>query len=266
MYNRLVLRIWRPKVLLLIFAGGLLSACAHSPSGGSVAVPNRVDIDYPHDPSEELAAHQIVVGFTDSLTKPADPKRSRSQAYLMAQELLERLLAGEDFEQVARAHGDGGTASRGGNIGAFRAGQMPGNFALVVYETAIGTIHPGIVETKYGFHIVRRDSTQALGARHILVMWKGSERSPPEITRSKDEARERAQLALELIQSGADFAGLATQYGDGPSAEQGGDLGTFKSGQMVPEFEEATRNTPVGELHPKVVETVFGFHVIFRTL
>jgi parvulin-like peptidyl-prolyl isomerase len=96
-------------------------------------------------------------------------------------------------------------------------------------------------------------------------MHQGSERAPPSITRSRDEARTRANDVLRRARAGEDFAALARQYSDEPGASQsGGDLGTFGPGQMVPPFEQAAFALAVNAISD-IVETPFGFHVIQRT-
>jgi hypothetical protein len=60
---------------------------------------------------------------------------------------------------------------------------------------------------------------------------------------------------------GADFAALARQYSEDSSKDNGGDLGFFGRGQMVPQFEEATMKLQPGQVSP-VVESPFGYHVI----
>ena len=76
-------------------------------------------------------------------------------------------------------------------------------------------------------------------------------------------------LAEELIQKlndGADFAELAKNYSIGPSAPNGGDLGFFAKGQMVPAFEAAAFNlTTIGDYTKSPVKTQFGYHIILLT-
>jgi len=70
-----------------------------------------------------------------------------------------------------------------------------------------------------------------------------------------------AEEVLNRARRGEDFAQLAEEYSDGPSASQGGDLGWFGRGEMVPGFEEAAFNAaPDSIIGP--VETRFGYHVI----
>ena len=66
---------------------------------------------------------------------------------------------------------------------------------------------------------------------------------------------------LAKANSGEDFAELAVENSECPSAAQGGDLGYFGRGQMVPPFEEAAFALAPGEISG-IVETSFGYHII----
>lgn len=106
---------------------------------------------------------------------------------------------------------------------------------------------------------------QTYGAKHLLVMYKGSMRAPATVTRTKDEAKARAQEAQKKAKAGTKFEELVAQYSDEPGAAQrGGDLGRFRKGQMVPAFQDAVEKLKVGEISD-LVETPFGYHVILRT-
>jgi hypothetical protein len=103
------------------------------------------------------------------------------------------------------------------------------------------------------------------GAKHLLVMYKGSMRAPASVTRTEEEAKARATEAMKKAKSGAKFEDLVKEYSDEPGAgARGGDLGTFKKGQMVPEFQNAVEKLKVGEVSD-LVKTPFGYHVILRT-
>ena len=104
-----------------------------------------------------------------------------------------------------------------------------------------------------------------IAARHVLIMYMGSERAPNSVVRSKDQAFSVAQEVHKRAKSGEDFARLAIEYSDEPGAgNRGGSLGRFGKGQMVGAFEEAAFRLRVGEVSD-IVETPFGFHVIQRT-
>ena len=75
-------------------------------------------------------------------------------------------------------------------------------------------------------------------------------------------------LCLELktkIQGGENFADLAKEHSSCPSGKDGGALGTFGKGAMVPEFDEVVFSAPVGEVQGPV-KTQFGYHLIEVTM
>jgi peptidyl-prolyl cis-trans isomerase C len=78
---------------------------------------------------------------------------------------------------------------------------------------------------------------------------------------AKKTARAKADALLKQVKSGGDFAKLARENSSDGSAQQGGDLGVFTKGQMVPAFEQAAFALQPGQVSD-VVETQFGFHII----
>ncbi len=97
------------------------------------------------------------------------------------------------------------------------------------------------------------------------MSYKGASRADPSITRSKEEAKARAEkLRKQIVEEGKDFATVARENSDGPSKTKGGDLGSFTFQTMAKPFSEAAFALEVGAVS-EVVETVFGFHVIKRT-
>jgi len=79
---------------------------------------------------------------------------------------------------------------------------------------------------------------------------------------AKASARAEAQALLERVQAGEDFAQLAREHSDDVgTATLGGDLGWFRRGQMVPEFENTAFALGAGRVSG-IVETVFGYHII----
>jgi len=96
-------------------------------------------------------------------------------------------------------------------------------------------------------------------ASHILI---GVDEKASADDRKK--ALEKADKLSKELAGGADFAALAKANSTCPSSQQGGDLGFFAKGQMVPEFEKAVFALKPGEISP-VVETKFGYHIIRLT-
>ena len=93
-------------------------------------------------------------------------------------------------------------------------------------------------------------------ASHILIGVK-----PEASSEEKQKAREKTESIRKRIAAGEDFAALAKAESSCPSSAQGGDLGFFGKGEMVPPFENATAALKPGEISG-VVETQFGYHII----
>ena len=95
---------------------------------------------------------------------------------------------------------------------------------------------------------------ESVDAAHILLFVNND---------SEDaEVKQKAEEILKMAQSGRDFAELARQYSDDSgSAEQGGYLGSFTRGQMVPEFENAAFALKPGEMSG-LVRSQYGYHII----
>jgi peptidyl-prolyl cis-trans isomerase D len=98
-------------------------------------------------------------------------------------------------------------------------------------------------------------------ASHILIAYEGAQRANPQVTRTKEEAEQRAkELLAEALKEGTVFAELARDNSDGPSAPQGGDLGYFQEGVMTEKFNDFAFGNPEG--HIGLVETEFGYHIV----
>jgi peptidyl-prolyl cis-trans isomerase C len=122
------------------------------------------------------------------------------------------------------------------------------------------------VEQYYNQH---PEEFEEVRARHILVSTQpddestdpaGKDSKPKAI--SKDEAGRKAQMLLDRVRKGEDFAKLAEEHSDDKgSKEKGGDLGYFGRGTMVEEFQNAAFALKPGQVSD-LVESPFGFHII----
>ena len=81
-------------------------------------------------------------------------------------------------------------------------------------------------------------------ARHILV-----------------STEEECQALKDQIEGGADFADLAKEHSSCPSGKEGGDLGEFGPGQMVPEFDSVVFSAELAAVQGPV-KTQFGYHLL----
>jgi len=108
-------------------------------------------------------------------------------------------------------------------------------------------------------------SGEQVGASHVLIAYQGAMRAAPTITRTKEQAKQLAEKFLARARKGEDFAKLATEGSDDPSAKlNNGSLGKFTRDRMVKPFADAAFALKPGGVSD-LVETPFGFHVIKRT-
>lgn len=94
---------------------------------------------------------------------------------------------------------------------------------------------------------IEKQAFSQIKAKHILV-----------------ESKQEAMAIKVKLLNGADFDKLAAQYSKCPSGKDGGNLGYFKKGIMVPEFEKAAFALPLDQVSDPV-QTPFGWHLIVVT-
>jgi peptidyl-prolyl cis-trans isomerase C len=102
------------------------------------------------------------------------------------------------------------------------------------------------LRARYQRDVLEAPREEEVSARHILV---------------PTEAEARA-IAIEARRPGVDFADLARRRSTGPGAREGGDLGFFRRGEMIPEFAAAAFALQPGQISENPVRTQFGWHVI----
>ncbi|HET8837731.1 MAG TPA: peptidylprolyl isomerase [Flavobacteriaceae bacterium] len=109
--------------------------------------------------------------------------------------------------------------------------------------------------------IETKNLPDSVKASHILISWEGL-RTANGITRSKEEAKSLADsLLVEAGKSDEKFDEIAAKYSaDNSNKDNGGDLGWFTYGQMVPPFNDYVFSNKKGDIG--IVETDFGFHIV----
>lgn len=112
------------------------------------------------------------------------------------------------------------------------------------------------LETYYRENELRLTLPEQVRVRHILLSWK-----PLGQPDDRAALREQMDAILTKARAGEDFADLAREYSDDSSAQNGGDVGFFHRGQMVPAFEAAAFSLQPGEISD-IVETPFGVHIL----
>ena len=156
--------------------------------------------------------------------------------------LLDQMIAGRAVAAAARRAGlDKDEAVR---ARVRRAEEQELQQAYISRALA-GLVTDERIRAAYDAEIRARPVEEEVRARHILVP-------------TETEARE----ALAEIRAGADFNAVAQRRSAGPGAREGGDLGFFKRGDMVPEFAEAAFALQAGQISAAPVRSPFGWHII----
>ncbi|MET0257582.1 MAG: peptidylprolyl isomerase [Methylobacterium sp.] len=112
-------------------------------------------------------------------------------------------------------------------------------------KNGVSAITDAELKARYDAEVAAMKPVEELHAKHILVPTK-----------------EEAEAAIKELDAGKDFDAVAAEKSTGPSGPQGGDLGFFGPGQMVPAFETAAYALEPGSYTKTPVQTQFGWHVI----
>jgi peptidyl-prolyl cis-trans isomerase SurA len=204
--------------------------------------------------------------YTGSRGAGTDVVRSRSEAEDTARRLHVLLRTNRaDFDALARKYSDDvHTREQDGYIGIFRRGEMTLAFDRTVFALEVGQIS-AVIETDYGFHIIRREPVRRYHTYHVLIAWQGARKNVARAGRSREEAQHLAEkVRREALQKGADLCRLAQRYSDDPGNRTAcGDLGWIEPGMLSPEIEDVIFALQPREIS-EVIESPYGFHVFWR--
>ena len=178
-----------------------------------------------------------------------------------ALQTLQRLLAGENFADVAKDVSNSTDKEQGGRMGVRPMDRYPTLFVQAIETLPVGGLS-SVFRSGAGFHILKlisKQSSQTMvvtetRARHILLRPGGQ----------LSQVAARGQLAnfkRDLEAGRADFAKLAREHSQDGSADNGGDLGWVAPGVFVPEFEETMDKLKINQISDPLVSR-FGVHLI----
>jgi peptidyl-prolyl cis-trans isomerase C len=207
-------------------------AAAETPAPAEVA-PEAAPAPEPVDPATVLAT----VGAAEELqaelqSVPADQRR----AFLLTVMIDMKLMA-----DAAREDGLADTEEFARRLAYLEEQALRREFFNQIVETEVTE---EAIQAAYDELASQFTPEPEVRARHILV-----------------ETEEEANAIRAEIEGGRDFADAAGEYGTDGTASNGGDLGFFSTGMMVPEFEEAAFALEEGELS-QPVQSQFGWHLI----
>jgi len=255
---------------LLIATVTLGLAQTPAPKPASPATPAAAASAKPVKPALE-----DIPGSDPVVLAVGDEKMTKSE--------FERLLASLPEQVRARAQGPGKRAVAE-QIAQLKAlaqearkrglDKSPENRELIAFQTEnllASTLYRELAAgvkaddaAEHAYYDQHKNEYEEVTARHILIRFKGS--PVPLRTGEKDlteeEALAKAQDIRKKLAAGEDFAKLAeAESDDTQSGKQGGSLGSFSKGKMVPQFEQEAFKLPAGTVS-EPIKTQFGYHII----
>ncbi len=216
---------------------------------------------------KEGAVHPRLIertaGFAIDSTGNIVEEKGKYLVQLVSKEDRERTIEKtEDFFEASVALNSAGAEKLAARTRAdFEPEVADAIFGIEVNETT-DILEVGDNLEAYQVTWKSEEAEEKVSASHILVAYEGATRASSDVTRSKKEAKKRALEILEEVNADPEnFAAIATENSDGPSATKGGDLGEFGRGVMTPAFEKAAFSMEEGDVS-ELVETEFGYHII----
>jgi parvulin-like peptidyl-prolyl isomerase len=142
-------------LLLPVLALSLCFGCG-SKNGGREKAESRdkaVSSETKQAVPSQIGASHILISYQG--VQGINTTRSKDDAKKLAEDILNRITSGEDFETLAKEHSDCPSSAKGGDLGTFGKGRMVKPFEEAAYSLDVGGIS-NVVETKFGYHIIKR--------------------------------------------------------------------------------------------------------------
>lgn len=234
------------KVLLGVVAIVILTAAASFMAGKSMAPKYAAPGTVPGGPNnpvvanvngEEIYRSEIMASLRQMAPNATDEQLQQAYPVFLNQYVNTVLLG--------QAAADAGLESDQEVASTIEEARKQILRAAFLQDKFEGNVTDQAVEAMYQARVADQPDMTEIRARHILV-----------------ETEEEANALIRQAKRGADFAQLAEENSTGPSAPNGGDIGYFVEGEMVPEFSDAAFAMEAGDISDAPVQTQFGWHVI----
>jgi peptidyl-prolyl cis-trans isomerase SurA len=222
----------------------------------SITVSSGEVRQFYNDYVDSLPQRPAGIQIAHILITASPGQAARDSLLAFAGMILDKARSGEDFSLLAKTYSNDGSAPNGGDLGWFGHGDMVAAFEKAAFELSPGGISD-IVETQYGYHIIKCTEKQGdrIRVSHILFKFEPTE---ADIQKSKMICD---SLYVALI-NGADFSQLAAEYSDDEnSAAEGGNIGWYAADELSDEFKAALTGLEIGQIS-KPVLSQFGYHIL----
>jgi peptidyl-prolyl cis-trans isomerase SurA len=202
----------------------------------------------------EVRISQVFVKFDSS---------KADLGYSKAQSILDRIKAGEKFEDLVAASSDDPNAKvSGGDLYWVTSGEIAvPEIENYIYTTDPGKVCDKIFKTQVGFHIIKVTDRQpriyGVEVSHILTLYKNGNNAPDSLA-----AMKKIHEAQDEMKKGMSFEDAAKKYSDDKvSVPRGGLLGAISRGRFMREFEEKVFVMKEKEISD-IFQTSYGYHIV----
>lgn len=189
------------------------------------------------------------------LIKVAKNSKDTVAAYEKISKIRDRVIAGEDFTNLAKTYSEDPSAKvNGGDLGYFSVFKMVYSFESAAYNTKVGEVSK-VFRSQFGYHILQvddvRDSMGEIEVAHIMIR---------DTTKTGESTIDKV---YREILSGGDFDDLAKKYSDDRrSAQNGGKLSKFTYGAVPPPFGEVSFSLSSNNEYSTPFKTEYGWHIV----
>jgi protein-export membrane protein SecD len=210
-----------------------------------------------NDPPRVLTAEEQV--GIDTYNSEAKLRAEKALAEIQDESLTFEEAVQEYSEDLESKNNDG-------YLGFIGSDHINTTLATWAFTSKDGEISKALIKDDVGFFIARaggtREGEKEVEASHILICYLGSGCDTPIYNKEEAQAKANEVFGLANVDN---FTKLAADFSDDISnKDNGGYLGSFKKGAMVPVFEEAVFAAGIGEIVGPV-ESQFGYHIIYKT-
>jgi parvulin-like peptidyl-prolyl isomerase len=244
---------------------GQVSGVVETPFGFHIV--QRLDLEQASDLVARTRA-TVVIAFFPWKEVARDPKVTRAKELALSDATkaaaeLKSGVAMADLPEVLGA----APAAPGFQSQVLQRGGVRPEFKILedtAFTLPVGDVSAPL-ETPVGYALVQRRAFFRMRVEHLVVLYKGGAAADPTVTRTKEQAKARAEEALaKFVADPSAWKKIVGEYSEEPGAgERSGSLGVAEPGKFVPAFDAAIADLKVGE-HTKVFETPFGYHVARR--
>jgi peptidyl-prolyl cis-trans isomerase SurA len=206
--------------------------------------PRQVKNFFDNIPRDSLPFYSTQVQVGQIVKKPTMSKDAKDNIKARLNGLRDRILEGENFEDIARLYSqEPGAKQSGGNIGFFERGQLAPEYEATALRLKPGEISKP-VETDFGFHIIELLARRGneFNTRHILILPKFTQKDMDRTVNFLDSIR------TLIINDSITFEAAAAEHSD--------DMNTSSSGGYFMESEAGGTKISVDELDPNVFFTI----------